>query len=178
MDAGDQSQVITLAGKAPNLLSHLAGPNKATFSRSVNLQLPPKEVFYPMETEPERLSHSRVNDWLSALEHFFSGPGLEAWVGHGMTFISPLGKKVTDHSILGLSLPDSRLARRQWCCPKPRASGCSQHCAGKYRRSVVRCGTSPSAPFWVSRATTSPQLPLAPRRWLKWAAVSKSNAAK
>lgn len=96
---------------------------------------PVPEVRIPSKGHPGlgRLSHPKVKDWLPALEQFSSGLSLDAWAGHGVIFISPLGKKVTDHSVLGLSLPASRLARRQQCCPKPRASGCSRHCAGKYR---------------------------------------------
>ena len=81
---------------------------------------PVSEVSIPSKGDPGpgRLSHPKVKDWLPALESFFSGLSLEAWASHGVTFISPQGKKLTDHSVLGLSLPNSRLARRQQCCPK------------------------------------------------------------
>ena len=141
-------------GILPALMTIMLVSKKKIYIFQVFESAPVSEVSIPSKGDPGpgRLSHPKVKDWLPALESFFSGLSLEAWASHGVTFISPQGKKLTDHSVLGLSLPNSRLARRQQCCPKPRASGCNQHCAGKYRLSNGRCGASASASFWVSRA--------------------------
>lgn len=119
------------------LLSHLASPpttimlvyKQNTYVPQVFESVPVRDVSFPSKGNPGpgSSSHPKVKDWLPAPEPFLSGLSSEGWAGHGVTIISPPGKKVTDHSVLGLGWPDSRLARRRRCWPEPRASGCSRH---------------------------------------------------